>query len=764
MRKKVVKTIAVTIVMVLLFTFVFSMTVFADWTDESGVEWWEHGISGIWGEYWRALQENQDLYWNNYVNERISWSEKTGIPNYFTQSRDFYTVSGTPSGGGGGGVRGEGTGPSGGGGGGVRGHVDKVATGQTSSHSLVTYNSTTNNYTLNMPTYNTTNNYYETYNIKNIYYNNTYNTYHFQTTNNYNYYITYSPTYININYLDSGSGTLCDFTYFYELPDGRNSWDLSASEVYGMYFMYNATNYDMVVEDGATLALYHFDGNINDSSSCGGSAKYVAGGSHNYVDHGQFNQAMYWGNGTQELQVTLPQSSSAMTLEFMAYFTYPTPTVVFDNDSFSVTNSFIDSHDSTKRANYKSWNWPAPDYYLTDSVFAEKSIGEWQWTYLGNGVTRYSKTDTYEFKKVYCYFLSYGGLQLFPIYAHGEIQIDYDFAIYESPDTVLISTKTGIPNSANVSLRSCELSVSDVVKGQTGFGEWTYFAAEISGGGSQCYRNGVPVDMPEWLNEIGGEGGPSGGGGGGVRDGNTVVLQKPYEWNNYWYIDELRVSSGSLYGGSYNPQNHPFDTNKVMVLPDSGNHGDIAIKSSIPVKDFRVGGARPTYPVVGDVFISVEKTSTQHKVESVQQYQSGGWVTVDGAVRVDGEWLTLKSYDLKSFTIDETEVPDPGGGTNPGGGSGGDIGDPDDPGFWEKLGEAILAIITGLLSLIGKLVSGIATVISTLFDALFSLVGFSTRFGEFVGAAFAFIPQEIIGVIVVGLTLAIILMIINFFR
>lgn len=92
---------------------------------------------------------------------------------------------------------------------------------------------------------NTTNNtFYDmsrdyTYTYNTAYYNNTYNSYYIPVTYNdvdYNYFITYAPTYTNITYIVDGCNDpsqAVSNNYYFQLPDGRNSYDLTADEVFG---------------------------------------------------------------------------------------------------------------------------------------------------------------------------------------------------------------------------------------------------------------------------------------------------------------------------------------------------------------------------------------------------------------------------------------------------------------------------------------------------------------------------------------------------
>lgn len=135
------------------------------------------------------------------------------------------------------------------------------------------YNTTTNNYDNRQWIYSPVTNEYNI--VNNIKYSPTYNTYLYET-NNYNYYVTENNTYVsyyitNVNN-DSvqGNGDTSKDIYlelYYQLPDGRNSYNLTADDIKGTYFCYDVLNYGKTPEDdGKTLGLWHFDGNMQDSS------------------------------------------------------------------------------------------------------------------------------------------------------------------------------------------------------------------------------------------------------------------------------------------------------------------------------------------------------------------------------------------------------------------------------------------------------------------------------------------------------------------
>ncbi len=108
------------------------------------------------------------------------------------------------------------------------------------------------------------------------------------------------------------------------------------------------------------------------------------------------------------------------------------------------------------------------------------------------------------------------------------------------------------------------------------------------------------------------------------------------------YLDELRVTTGSLSStGAYNPSNAPYDTNKVLALPDKLTANTIYVQHTMPVVDHRIGGVRPSNPSAGFFYIPLHE---DHTGGQPQLYDGGNWVNVTAMV-YDGK--TLK--DAKGF-------------------------------------------------------------------------------------------------------------------
>lgn len=136
--------------------------------------------------------------------------------------------------------------------------MDGLSSSLSQVYQIINNVSNTVNFVVNNNTYN--------YTYNNYTYNNEYNYYTYNIHNGDNIYITNKVTYTVVSY-PGDDGQYNNAILYYKLPDGRNSYNLTASDVWGTYFIYDVVNYEQVPEDdGVTLGLWHFDENVKDSS------------------------------------------------------------------------------------------------------------------------------------------------------------------------------------------------------------------------------------------------------------------------------------------------------------------------------------------------------------------------------------------------------------------------------------------------------------------------------------------------------------------
>lgn len=96
------------------------------------------------------------------------------------------------------------------------------------------------------------------------------------------------------------------------------------------------------------------------------------------------------------------------------------------------------------------------------------------------------------------------------------------------------------------------------------------------------------------------------------------------------YLDELRVTTGNLSSTSaYTPSSSPYDTNKVLALPDELQANTIYVQHNTTVTNHRIGGVRPSNPETGFFYIPLYGDNTGGQP---QLYDGSNWVNVTAMV------------------------------------------------------------------------------------------------------------------------------------
>lgn len=251
-------------------------------------------------------------------------------------------------------------------------NYNTVNSGTTNHYSTIN----TTNRTLNYTTYNqTTNNYVRnTYNYTNYTYNYDYN-YYTVNVDNSTHYVIDNVNYITVLYptgetvKDESGNDVPEYDYtdiYYELPDGRNSYNLSANDIWGTYFIYNVTGCEKVAEDdGTTLGLWHLDGDFKDSSYHAGKITPFFGSSvfenSESLNNSSFGKCLLFSDLSEYLTMaSFPRSAFlGNTLEYKIYLP-DADDVVFGFSDSSVSSGFVgfsgvDSSDRNFNGNVRTF-------------------------------------------------------------------------------------------------------------------------------------------------------------------------------------------------------------------------------------------------------------------------------------------------------------------------------------------------------------------------------------------------------------------------
>lgn len=187
-------------------------------------------------------------------------------------------------------------------------------------------------------------------------------------TNNYNSFYQYHINYTSITYI--GTTAEYDKTYelYYQLPDGRSSADLTAEDLEQLSLVFaDVVNYKRSADDVSQRALYHFDGDTQDSSywSYCSDFHWNAGASLTYMDEGTFGGSLYLDETAHGFTMTLPNNdiSADFTLQFRYYQSY---TAAPQLDS------------SISLGGVKVFQWDGAKYYTgTGTAICATSVGNW---------------------------------------------------------------------------------------------------------------------------------------------------------------------------------------------------------------------------------------------------------------------------------------------------------------------------------------------------------------------------------------------------
>ncbi len=601
-----------------------------------------------------------------------------------------------------------------------------------------TWNTTTNNYDY---TYNWYNPITNTYNTTNEYtYNTEYNMYNYVTYDidyTTNYYIQDNRTYVSYYIINVNNETKEEerdyVEMYYELPDGRNSLYLTVDDIKGQYFPSNYSKYVSVAEDdGTTLGLWHLDGDLKDSSYHGNTAGTAY---NNVYTDGLYTNGKKFSDSSEdflELKLDKVDLPSSWTLEWCEYV---------DSVSFpeSLTAS-LEKPPYDKATSTKSWT--ANDYDYTSYYY---NVGSGYLSEVNVVIDGYLSVNGMGnfYEPSVGYFVPYAVTFDGSDYSFFRNGVKIDSFDYETEEMeIKCGSRTSNLYLPKFNFESTGLLVSD-----------DYIKFDTS-------QHVEQISVPDVYIHTFGENT------GGV---NRNIYVAP-RFNLYFsshknaIIDEVRLSSGVLYtGDSYTPSSQAFTTNTVLAVPENPSKHEIAFKTNTDISEVRFGGARPTYPTNGYVYVSLD---ADDKVESIQQYQEDGWFEIEASLYTGTEWTSFKSYNMEYLGIDGVGDSDESGGDS-GDDTGGDSGDTGG----DSSGGGVSAILEGigkffdtLLTLVGKIIGMLSDFVNSVLTLFESFAVFTDGFSGFLTGAFGFIPQEAINVIVTGITLLVILAIIKFLK
>lgn len=150
----------------------------------------------------------------------------------------------------------------------------------------------------------------------------------FSTTYNQSFsFYQYHINYTSVTYIGQTEEYNKYYEAYYELPDGRDSADLTKEDLEQLSTTFaDVVNYARSTDNVDQRVLYHFDGDTQDASywSYTTSFDWATGASLTYMDEGVFSGSLYLDETEHDFTISLPGNDAAgdFTLQFRYYQSY----------------------------------------------------------------------------------------------------------------------------------------------------------------------------------------------------------------------------------------------------------------------------------------------------------------------------------------------------------------------------------------------------------------------------------------------------------
>lgn len=154
------------------------------------------------------------------------------------------------------------------------------------------------------------------YEIEEFYYDSSRQTYDMRVSDSYNTYdysVTYNVAYTSVTYIGASEEFNETYIYYFELPDGRSSADLTVEDLEQLSLNFDVVNYGVSCDDGSLRSLYHFDGDVEDTSYWTNytSFEWLENASITYLESNAFNGCLYMDELAHSFKISLPNNLAA---------------------------------------------------------------------------------------------------------------------------------------------------------------------------------------------------------------------------------------------------------------------------------------------------------------------------------------------------------------------------------------------------------------------------------------------------------------------
>lgn len=513
----------------------------------------------------------------------------------------------------------------------------------------------------------------------------------------YNYHWEYHINYTSITYIGQTEQYNKYYEVYYELPDGRDSADLTAEDLEQLDFALDVVGYARSADDTSLRALYHFDGDTHDSSYWNYCSNFVwhEGASLTYMDAGVFNGALYLDEGNHRFTFVLPSNigDGNFTMSFR-YYQSATPAPQNDSAFYFWTNKdgsavknvlafdgalLHASNGATVSLSTGTWNEICLQrhdgyiYYMLNGV-CWASVSDPTFYYASIGVQFGSKQQTYRYLDEFRFVNK--SLYVAP-YECPSVPFDTNLSLvlpdsakpvadeYWSFDKTITPiwsydlTDSTFPGGSNSSIvpgpmgnRSIGFSSAGIVD-SWGVQKQGYFSivgnTKLQWNGNQndtlsnmcktaCTWAVVDTAGNVWSASC-------------ARNASSNVTVE-YPWGKmvaagirtvYFYPNagqKLDIVYVEYVEGYQANTGHKWVTQIVPV--ESYEKPTLAVRTDIPITGKQIGGPRPSLPEKGLVWAMVEGGI----IKSIQIYNGQAWQACDGRIFTGTRWIPYGSYNI----------------------------------------------------------------------------------------------------------------------
>lgn len=367
---------------------------------------------------------------------------------------------------------------------------------------------------------------------------------------------------------------------------------------------YTVVNYvEQPKKDGTTLALFHFDGNLEDSS---GNGCVLHTNLLPTFETSAFGSAAHFSSSLNNtIKLSLSESLDGdFTIEGIGQFSLSKEydeSIVNALGQHIYLDTYITAEMTEDKAELDARS-AVEENLWTEIVTEEKGSG-WNSTVQGPFYRSCSGPV----------FITLGSDKLMASnyyeYEHPSLSVTYRYNASSYKGTVAYHLSEQCTKVYDYSMT---------------LGETIPFSIVRSGDTVTYYEFGKPV----CVNHV-------------SRDSSEVILKLDRKSNVI--LDELRISNKALYTSDYTPSEEDFYMETYFTPPESGTVNQIAVNSAVPVALLTMGDVAPETPAEGDVFVNVR----YEHIKEVQQYQNGEWVAVEASIYTDeNNWVKAVGYDI----------------------------------------------------------------------------------------------------------------------